>query len=78
MLNLSLSVFSGEKHFLFHLLLIMNIACVAFLHKNNFSSSLIAHHFLFSERLLQSEIISVFKLHPLSYSEAYTNQGYNQ
>lgn len=34
--------------FMFHLLLIMNIACAAFLCKNNFSSCLIAHHFLFS------------------------------
>lgn len=71
-LNPSLSAFSGEKKqkamfkgsFLFHSLLILNIACTAFLHQNNFSSCLRAHHFLFSKTLLQSEIISVFKLHP--------------
>lgn len=64
--------FSGEKKqkttckgtFLFHLLLIMNIACAAFICTNNFSTCLIAHHFLFSKRLLYSEIFSFFKLHP--------------
>lgn len=41
----------------------MNIACTAFLHQNNFSSCLTAHHFLFSKTLLQSEITSVFCIH---------------
>lgn len=64
--------FSSEKKqktirqgiFMFHLLLIMNIDCAAFLCKNNFSSCLIAHHFLLSKRLPHSEIFSSFELHP--------------
>lgn len=47
-------------HFLFHVLLIMNIACAAFCHKNSFSSYLITHYLLFSKRPLHSEIFSVF------------------
>lgn len=72
MLNLSLSAFSGEKKqkamfkgsFFVPFTANYEYTCAAFLHQNNFLSCLIAHHFLFSKRLLQLEIISAFKLHP--------------
>lgn len=52
---------------LFHLLLIINTACAAFLHKNNISSCLIAHNSIsFSKRLLYKETFSVCRLLPLA------------
>lgn len=55
---------------LFHLLLIINTACAAFLHKNNISSCLIAHNSIsFSKRLLYKETFSVCRLLPLALSK---------